>query len=245
VVEPFLPAVSLGNGETPGTVTIYLSLAARHPEGKDAAYIEWHAVDHEPEQHRLSTVWASRRVVSTPECRAVRAASFGRYDEVDHVMAYFFVPPPDFKAFEDLNNALGTSGRTKPRLPILERGTWQVHGKVVAPGGIVSPDVLPWRPIKGIYLILERGSVPAADLAEISGVTGVWWAGGALMNPVFATSDNTGMQLTLCYVDGDVVETATRLKEPLQKRWDGSGLTPVLAAPFQAVVANDWARYLP
>ena len=139
------------------TVTIYLSLAARHPDGEDAEYLQWHALDHEPEQHRLQTVWASRRVVSTPECRAVRAAGVGQYDEVDHAMAYFFPPPPDFKAFEDLNNALGVAGRTTHRLPIVERGTWLVAGKVVAPTGIVSPDVLPWRPAQGIYIISGAG----------------------------------------------------------------------------------------
>jgi hypothetical protein len=226
-------------------LTIYLSLAARHSDGEDAEYIQWHALDHEPEQHRLDTVWASRRVVSTPDCRAVRAASVGQYDEVDHAMAYFFPPPPDFKAFEDLNNALSVAGRTTYRLPIVERGTWQVSGKVVARTGIVSPDVLPWRPAQGVYIILEQGCSPASDLAKIRGVAGVWWAGGALMNPVFTTVDNSGMQLTLCYIDEDVVDTAVRLNEALRERWDGSDLTPLLAAPFLAVVAHDWARHLP
>ena len=47
-------------------------------------------LDHRPEQHRLSAVRASLRLVSTPACRAARAVSNARFDAVDHVMTYFF-----------------------------------------------------------------------------------------------------------------------------------------------------------
>ena len=36
-----------------------LSLSARSPDGDDAAYIEWHSLDHLPEQYslRLEDIW--------------------------------------------------------------------------------------------------------------------------------------------------------------------------------------------
>ena len=67
----------LATGSTDVT-TIYTSLSKRHPEGRDADYLEWHSLDHRPEQHRLAELRASFRMVSTPACRAARAASNAR-----------------------------------------------------------------------------------------------------------------------------------------------------------------------
>src|SRR5207302_5726582 len=39
--------------------TIYVSMTARHPDGRDADYLEWHSLDHRPEQHRLHALRAS------------------------------------------------------------------------------------------------------------------------------------------------------------------------------------------
>jgi len=83
----------LATGRTDVT-TVFLSMSARHPEGRDADYLEWHFLDHRPEQHRLASLRAAMRLVSTPECRAARAASGQRYDALDHVMTYFFAGAP-------------------------------------------------------------------------------------------------------------------------------------------------------
>ena len=45
---------------------VYVSMSARHPEGRDVDYLCWHFFDHRPEQYRLATVRASLRLVSTP-----------------------------------------------------------------------------------------------------------------------------------------------------------------------------------
>src|SRR5262245_55257279 len=79
--------LAYGRGDT---ATVVVSMSARHPEGRDAEYLEWHALDHRPEQHRLEGLRGSLRVVSTPDCRAARAASEAPYDDVDHVVAYLF-----------------------------------------------------------------------------------------------------------------------------------------------------------
>src|SRR5436305_7724540 len=73
--------------------TLFVSMATRHPEGTDAEYLRWHTLDHRPEQHRLSAVRASLRLVSTPACRPARAASKGKHDEIDHAMTYLRTAP--------------------------------------------------------------------------------------------------------------------------------------------------------
>src|SRR6202012_2958544 len=69
---------------------VFVSMSGRHPEGRDADYLQWHSLDHRPEQYRLAALRSSVRIVSTPACRAARAASDKRFDATDHVMTYLF-----------------------------------------------------------------------------------------------------------------------------------------------------------
>ena len=225
--------------------TAYVSMSTRDPMGRDEHYIAWHALDHEPEQHRIASVQASRRLVSTPSCRAARAVSGERYDKVDHVMLYLFADPVDYKGFEVLNVALDAAGRTPYLLPTVERGPYAVRGMAAARRARVGADVLPWWPARGMFLLVERGDASAADLTEVAGVAGVWWAAGLGEVPLYSTVDNSGMQLSFCYLDDDPVDAAVRLRPALEKRWAETGVVPLLAAPFHTIVPYEWGRYLP
>jgi len=131
----------LATGRTDVT-TVFLSMSARHPEGRDADYLEWHFLDHRPEQHRLASLRAAMRLVSTPECRAARAASGQRYDALDHVMTYFFAGSAGLEEFADLSAALRDAGRTPYLLPMVERGIYGFTGAVASPRVKVGADVL-------------------------------------------------------------------------------------------------------
>src|SRR5262245_36433936 len=98
-----VPAM-LATGRTDIT-TLYVSMSSRHPDGRDADYLEWHSLDHRPEQHRLAALRASFRLVSTPACRAARAAGDERYAATDHMMTYMFTDAAGLPAFNDLNMA--------------------------------------------------------------------------------------------------------------------------------------------
>ena len=227
-----------------GVTTIYASLSARHPEGDDADYLEWHTLDHRPEQYRLAAVRASLRVVSTPACRAARAASDERYDAVDHVMTYFFSDIAGLTPFNDLAVALRNGGRIPYLLPAVERGVYAVSDVAAAPRVKVGADVLPWWPVKGVYLLLERGAAPATDLTEVPGVAGVWSASAVPTDPLYGTAE-PGQQITYCFLDDDPVDVAQRVRPVLEQRWDASGSEPRLAAPFHTLVPHEWSRYLP
>lgn len=236
-----LPAV-LATGVTDVT-TIFASLSAREQNGRDADYLEWHSLDHRPEQHRLAGLRQSLRAVSTPACRAARAVSDASYDAVDHVMTYFFADGAAFDQFNALSAAL--AGERRPfRLPSVAAAYYRLAGKVAAPRAIAGADVMPWRPTRGIYLIVERGASSPASLAEIDGVAGVWWHHGG-PPPVAGFPDTTGLQMTYCFLDDDPPATAERLRGPLAQRWAGGDIVPMLAAPFQTLVPFDWTRHLP
>jgi hypothetical protein len=108
-----LPAV-LAAGSTDVSL-IFASLSAREPTGKDAQYLEWHSLDHRPEQYRIAGIRHSLRLVSTPACRAARACSGPRYDAVDHVMTYFFAANAALDQFKALSDAL--CGGRRPGAP--------------------------------------------------------------------------------------------------------------------------------
>jgi hypothetical protein len=223
--------------------TLFVSMATRHPDGADAEYLRWHTLDHRPEQHRLSAVRASVRLVSTPECRAARAAGRDRYDAIDHVMTYFFSDPGGLDGFLDLAKALIGADRKLPLLPPVERGVYDVQSRSAAPRVKVGADVLPWWPIKGVYLLLEHGDAPADRLLDVDGVAGVWSAASLAVDAKMASA-KAGQSITYCFLDDDPALIAERLQPALQKRWS-DGVEPLIAAPFHTVVPYEWDRYVP
>jgi hypothetical protein len=229
------PAVlATGNGDI---TTLFVSMARRHPDGADAEYLRWHTLDHRLEQHRLHEVRASLRLVSTPACREARAAAKAPYADIDHVMTYFFSAPSGLDGFLELSYALDDAGRKMPLLPPVERGVYDVHTRKAAARVKIGADVLPWWPVKGVYLLLENGPEPI-DLTGIDGVVGTWTTRTLDVDPKLANAP-TGQQLTYCFLDDDPVAVAGRLKPLLRER------EPLLAAPFHPIVPHEWDRYVP
>lgn len=233
--------LAAGRGDV---TTLFVSMATRHPDGSDAEYLRWHTLDHRPEQHRLSAVRASIRLVSTPACRSVRAAGQDPYDAIDHVMTYFFTDPGGMTGFLDLAKALIGANRKLPLLPPVERGVYAVHHKSAAPRVKVGADVLPWWPVRGVYLLLERGQTAADDVVDIDGVAGVWSAAAMDVEERLASA-KAGQTISYLFLDDDPVATAERLRPALEKRWSEGGIDPLLAAPFHTVVPHEWDRYVP
>ena len=223
---------------------LFVSMATRHPEGTYADYLRWHTLDHRPEQHRLSAVRASLRLVSTPACRSARAASSGRYDAIDHVMTYVFSDPAGLDGFLELSKALGAGGRKLPLLPPVERGVYDVEHKVAAPRIKVGADVLPWWPVLGAYLVLEGKAVPPDASVHVDGVVGVWSAATLAVDEKMASA-RAGQSITYYFLDDDPVATAARLRPLLEARWEDGRIEPLLAAPFYPVVPHQWDRYVP
>jgi hypothetical protein len=224
--------------------TLFVSMATRHPEGTDAEYLRWHTLDHRPEQHRLSAVRASIRLVSTPACRAARASTDERFDAIDHVMTYFFTDRSGLKGFNELSTALGDADRKLPLLPPVQRGVYTVQNKSAASRVKVGADVLPWWPIQGAYVLLETEAQAPTDLVDVDGVAGVWSATTHSVHAGLASAP-AGQTLSYCFLDDDPVATAERLLPALEKRWSDGGIAPLLAAPMFAVVPHEWDRYVP
>jgi hypothetical protein len=220
-------------------------MSARDPEGRDAQYLEWHSLDHRPEQYRLSALRTSLRLVSTPACRAARAVSHKRYDAVDHLMTYLFNDVAGLSPFNELGAAIAQAGRTPRLLPVVERAVYRLGGTRASPRIKVGADVLPWWPAKGVYVLVERAEQSPAELTDVPGVAGAWWGGALPLGPPYTTTPNNGLQIAYCFLDEDPARTAQQLRPVLEKRWNRFGIEPLLAAPFHLIVPYEWDRYLP
>lgn len=233
--------LATGHGDI---TTLFVSMTTRHPDGADAGYLRWHTLDHRPEQHRLAAVRASLRLVSTPACRQARAECRDPYDAIDSVMTYFFTDPGGMEPFLALSKALGDASRKLPLLPPVERGIYHVKEKVAAPRVKIGGDVLPWWPVRGANILLEAHASPPTHLAEVDGVARVWSAVSQSVDARLASAP-AGQTISYCFLDGDPVLTAERLRPALQKRWSDGGIEPLFAAPFYPVVPHEWDRYVP
>jgi len=224
-----------------------VSLSARSPEKLDADYIEWHCLDHHPEQYSIDGIRLGQRWVSTPACRAARAVEHGRFDDVDHVMQYHFADPLDesLDAFFALGAELHAAGRMPLRIPAVELGGYELIDRCASPRAMIRPEVVPWRPARGAYLVIERGDDHAEldALCEIPGVAGAWrYRGGEFHRRLVDTTDLT---LTVLYLDEEAVATGIRVGGVLSDGWQSSATEPMLAAPFESIVPWAWDRALP
>ena len=116
-------------------------------------------------------------------------------------------------------------------LPLVERGVYDVHGKVAAPRVKVGADVLPWWPCAGV--LSARGTGRRAGDRRPAEVA-AWPARGGppqSRRPLFASAQ-AGQQITYCFLDDDPVDTAERLRPVLEKRWTSGAVEPLFAAPF-------------
>ena len=222
-------------------------MSARAPDKSDAAYIEWHSLDHHPEQYGIDGIRLGQRWVSTPECRAARAVSHERFDDVDHVMQYHFVDAS--KSTLDDWYALGAqlreAGRMPYRLPPVELGGYELADACASKDALVDAGVVPWRPARGAYLVVEQGggAVELPALCGVAGVAGAWRYRGGTFHDRLA--DTTGLTLTVLYLDADPAETGRRIGDALSKAWQSSSTVPMFAAPFEPIVPWHWDRALP
>ncbi|MBO0729052.1 MAG: hypothetical protein J2P57_07310 [Acidimicrobiaceae bacterium] len=155
------------------------------------------------------------------------------------------------RGFSDLAVALGSADRIPFLLPSIDRGLFRLDGMAAAARVKVGADVLPWWPLTGVYLLVERGAAPASDLVDVPGVAGAWWGAGFQLDPTFSTADgrpmstSDGLHITYCFLDDDPVATASRMPPVLQKRRAEHDVVTLLAAPFHPVSGHDWDRHLP
>ncbi|GAB3125408.1 hypothetical protein [Glaciibacter psychrotolerans] len=211
---------------------VELADAAQHD-----AYNRWHQLDHRPENLALPGVaWGDRwaRAATTG-----LAEPGGEFAGTDYVAMYWFRSPvaESVAAWDRLGEASFQWGRG-PIIPGVERTLLAFFRPVKgysAPRVLVDPDVLPYRPNRGIHVTLTR--YPEAHGAEthrcfgwedarlipalvaVPGVAGAWTFSFShsqqhttLPFDGSRTEQPGGLRIRLLYLDGDPVETGEAIR---------------------------------
>lgn len=230
-----------------------MSLSASSTDGDDAPYLEWHQLDHMPQQYEIPGLLYGQRWASTPECRAARSMQSERFEPTNHVVQYLFGEPvaPAIDEWFTLGAHLRAVGRFPHRLPAVMLGGFDVVSCHAAPSALVTAEVVPYRPNRGMYLVIERpddASAPAAwtdahveRLLAVDGVAGVWTFATGTVRP--DRLETTPMSVAVCYLDGEPVSVAGPVAEVVNERWEHAAVTPEFAAPFLSVRAWEWDRF--
>ncbi len=211
------------------------------------SYNEWHQLDHVPEQYPLAGVVFGQRWVSTPACRRARAVDDPTLAPVHYMTLYLMGEPVDatLEEFRALGGTLREAGRFHAHRRSRLSGPFVVSGTAAAPRVLVSAEAVPYRPNRGVYVVVREGTSSAsdADLAEAllahDGVAGVW---------TFATDsrfDRHGWRaadktITVCYLDAAPLTLASRLGQVAQDVSDAPGRPVLFSGPFETITPWSW-----
>jgi hypothetical protein len=194
--------------------------------GEHRAYNEWHQLDHMPEQFPLRGIAYGQRWVSTPACRAARAASGPLLDPIHYMTLYGIAEPVDetLREFRQLGRDLYNAGRFHLHRHAHLSGPFALVNAVAAPRVLISAEAVPYRPHRGVYAVVQDQSGSASDLDAMcatDGVAGAW---------EFA---DEARRITVAWLDGDPLQVAAALGAP-------SGRGVEFAGPFETVTPWQW-----
>jgi hypothetical protein len=218
------------------------------------SYNEWHQLDHMPEQYPLAGVVFGQRWVSTPACRRSRAYDDPSLAPIHYVTLYLMGEPVDatLEEFRALGESLRGAGRFHEHRRSRLTGPFALTGMQAAPRVLVSAEAIPYRPNRGIYVVVRDGhdgpgpGIPededallAGALLEVHGMAGVW---------TFATDDGfdrhgwrTGDKtITVCYLDAEPLTVASALGDIVRGAVRRSARTVLFAGPLETITPWSW-----
>lgn len=231
-------------------------------------YNEWHQLDHLPENRALPGVaWGDRW--GRPADYAAASHANEKYRDVDYVAMYWFRAPVDeaVAAWDALGATSFQWGRG-PMLPGVSRpllGFFNPVKGYAAPTALVSPEVLPYRPMRGLHLTLTRHANPHGTdahaafqhedrelipaLLEADGVAGAWTFSFSHPQrhstlPLETTdADAKGsLRIRLMYLDEDPLEVTPNLTAIQRALAPGAPTSEtLLSTPVKTIIPwQDW-----
>ncbi len=222
------------------------------------AYNEWHQLDHMPEQYPIDGIVFGQRWVSTPACAAARLVAEEPVAAAHYMTLYLMADPIDvtLREFADVGQQLRALGRFHLHRNAVLTGPHQWLDAHAAPRVLVGPDAVPYRPNRGVYVIVEEpadGADPEAldawirSLHEswadracaVPGVVGVWQFASSpkLRGPSWTAGHR---RITVCYLDDAPLTVADALAPLVRERWADGLVRPVYAGPLETVVPYQW-----
>ncbi|WP_300265741.1 hypothetical protein [Microbacterium sp.] len=243
----------------------FFSLVSLDDRSQHGAYNRWHQLDHRPENLALPGVaWGDRWEVAEGDSPLVSGELAG---DVDFLAMYWFREPVDesVAAWDALGEASFQWGRG-PLIPGIRRPMLAFFRPVkgyAAPRALVSADVLPYRPNRGLHVTITRFDDPHGEAAhaaharedrevipallDVDGVAGAWSLSFSHPQrhsslPLASSPDEPpgSMRVRLVYLEEDPAAVTPTLLDAERSFGEREGAL-VLSAPVRTIVPwQDW-----
>jgi len=216
------------------------------------AYNEWHMLDHMPEQYSIPGIALGLRWIADGDYPKHRIVAEGALSEVGNAVAYLMSEPVQetYDAFMDLGPALREVGRFPEIRPSLQTRLLATSSRHAAPAAVVSADVVPFRPHRGIVLIVEGPNDDATAwhdwlalehetaMLEVPGVAGIWSFQSTDSWQLRPTCEGPPQRNTVVFLDADPIATTELLRPMIEQRWSSRAVRAQFAGPLRTMI--DW-----
>jgi hypothetical protein len=222
----------------------------------DGSYLRWHLLDHMAEQYQLPGIQYALRYIADGEYLDRRIAGSGHLEQVGNVVNYLVGEPVQqtHDDFMQLGRRLAEIGRFPEVRPSLQLRMPALLRWYAAPRALISAEVVPFRPHRGIVVIVEEpvgGEVGSwlkwlhtdhyPTVLGTPGVAGVWMYGDTTTWTLHPNTEGDPQYTTVIYLDEDPLATTEVLAPLVEQRWRSRVLRPLLAAPLRTMI--EWEAW--
>lgn len=229
----------------------FFSFTPPAPPDDDGSYLRWHLLDHMPEQYRLPGIQLGLRYLADGDCTSARLVGTEALEDVGNLVTYLVGDPvqethDDFMA---LGRELAEAGRFPEHRPSLQVRMLALRRWHAAPRAVVSAAVVPFRPHRGVLVVVEEPVEADTGAWEqwldddhhpavlgTVGVAGVWRYASSDAWDLHPATQGDPQHVTVIYLDEDPVETTRALAPLLHARWRSGAVRPVFAGPLRSMI---------
>ncbi len=239
--------------------------STRHVE-----YNWWHSSDHQPENLAIDGIVYARRWAAPQKLMDARVAVHQAIERHQYLAHYMFTEPLDeaITAFHELGSWCRNNNRFFEDRNIHSFGFHRFIKGYVAPGIEVSPDALPYRPHRGVFVVMKhvhdtsgaqamakwQDEVHTPDVLELKGVSGCYWFSSAQESVTEPAEIGTAAtrHVFVYYLESEPLSFMNELKDAAP-RWQREGRLMdtsatsevILAAPYEDIEDPenyDWTK---
>jgi hypothetical protein len=246
----------------------FITLTEVSVTGNHADYNAWHQLDHMPEQFAIPGVVCGQRWVLTPDGAANAVTVDDPLGTFHYLTMYLMTEPVDetLKEFAEVRERLDKLGRFYEHRRARLSGAWVFLEALAAPRALVAPGVIPYRPNRGVYVVIDEPA-PEADkdtldeylrrrhtqhfpqLLDMPGVAGIWsfatrrWAFAQSDDPPPSLEAQDSTRLTVVFLDEDPLEVAAAVGPLVEAHWSGAPVRPRFAGPLSTITPWEWTWF--
>ncbi len=232
----------------------FFSLTPPPPADDDGSYLRWHLLDHMPEQYQLPGIQLALRYIIDGDYPDHRIAGHGPLTGIGNLVNYLVGDPVQqtHEDFMNLGPRLREMGRFPEYRPGLQLRMPALQHWYAAPRALISPEVVPFRPHRGIVLIVEEPVETNVDawrqwthaehvpaLLETPGVAGLWMYGSTSTWNLHPNCQGDPQHTTVVYLDDDPLTVSAALAPVLRERWVSGAVRPLFAGPMRTMMQWD------